>query len=455
MCDIVRDLRARGYDGCALISPGNGDLAPKLERAGVPYFVGDLDVFNAFDLRGIARKTLKLAVFLRQHRFDIVHYHLFTSVVLGRAASYIADVPLRFSMITGPYYLEAPVPREIDLATQWMDTKVIASCEFTRQLYLRMGVPKDRLERVFYGPDPSRFDPAHADRLKLRRELGIAEQDHVVSMVAYFYGRLPDSSWTPPHLRGKAGKGHETFLEAARLVLQANPHVKFVLVGKGWEESGARYEQEVKELAKSMGLSEAVIFTGHRSDVPDILAGSDVTVQASRSENLGGTIEALLMGTPTVATAVGGMVDSVHDEQTGLLVPVDDAPRMAEAILRLLDNSAWARQLGRNGRRLMLRDFTLTKTVDDIDRLYQESARILLESGRCGRASLHACFYRKWLSLLRAVVLLVRVATIALARNWRYLLLFLRGFVSRRLRRVLHRPGTQRSTPPMPDNGKV
>jgi hypothetical protein len=149
------------------------------------------------------------------------------------------------------------------------------------------------------------------------------------------------------------------------------------------------------------------------------------------------------------------MVDSVHDGQTGLLVPVDDAPRMAEAILRLLDNSGWARQLGRNGRRLMLRDFTLTKTVNDIDRLYQESARILLESGRCGRASLHACFYRKWLSLLRAVVILVRVATIALARNWRYLLLLLRGFVSRRLRRALHRPGTQRSTAPVPDNGKV
>ena len=68
-------------------------------------------------------------------------------------------------------------------------------------------------------------------------------------------------------------------------------------------------------------MGDAVAFTGFRSDVADILADINISVQASLSENLGGTIESLLLERPLVATRVGGMVDSVHDGVTGLLVP--------------------------------------------------------------------------------------------------------------------------------------
>ena len=60
------------------------------------------------------------------------------------------------------------------------------------------------------------------------------------------------------------------------------------------------------------GLAAAVVFTGHRDDVPDVLASMDVAVQCSLSENYGGTIEALLMERPTVATRVGGMPETVR-----------------------------------------------------------------------------------------------------------------------------------------------
>jgi len=394
MVDILRDLRNRGYDVSALISGTQGDLAPRLEQEGIPYHVGELDLFSS-PIHAVPR-TLRLANFLRKHRFDIVHYHLFSSVISGRIAAYLADVPLRYSMITGPYHLEAPAPSRIDCKTVWMDTKVIASCEYTRQLYRSRGVPWQKIERIYYGADESRFDPARSDPSKLRRELGIPKGASVVGMVAYFYAPLPRGPWTPPHLQGRGVKGHETFLQAAQIVLRKNPKAKFVLVGKGWGAIGEQYETRLKTSAREMGLDKSVMFAGARPDVPDVLASFDVSVQCSLNENLGGTIESLLMARPTIATAVGGMTDSVRDWQTGLLVPPDDRDELVRAILTLLNNRQTARVLGQNGRRLMLREFTLTKTVDDIDRLYQSSAQDAIARRRPRSAELKTRYYRSY-----------------------------------------------------------
>jgi glycosyltransferase involved in cell wall biosynthesis len=405
MVDILRGLRSRGYEVSALISGAQGDLAPKLKREGIPYYVGELDLFSNPALA--VPKTLRLANFLRKHQFDIVHYHLFASVISGRIAAYLADVPLRYSMITGPYHLEAPTPSRIDCKTVWMDTKVIASCEYTRQLYRSKGVPWNRIERIYYGADESRFDPATSDASKLRRELGIPKGTPVVGMVAYFYAPLPKGSWTPPHLQGRALKGHETLLQAARIVLKKNPRTKFVLVGKGWGAIGEEYETQLRTSAREMGVDKSVIFAGARTDVPDALASFDVSVQCSLNENLGGTIESLLMARPTIATAVGGMPDSVRDWQTGLLVPPDDKDELAKAILTLLNNRRRARLLGQNGRRLMLREFTLTRTVDDIDRLYQSSAREEIPQDGSGPTELNMHYYRSYRILCNFCVLAV------------------------------------------------
>jgi len=416
MFEILRELRMRGYEVSALISGTQGDLAGKLEREGIPYYVGDLDVLSPGDLVSIVRKILRLARFLREHRFDIVHYHLFASVILGRAAAWVAEAPLRISMITGPYYLEAPAAREIELRSQWMDTRVIASCEYTRTLYVAAGVQYNRVGRVYYGADGSSFRPSNADPKKLRRELGIRDDSPIVGMVAYFYAPLPPGPWTPPHLQNRAVKGHETFLQAAQIVRRKNRKVKFLLVGEGWSDVGKEYEKELRSLVGRMGLGKSVIFTGARSDIPDVLASFDVSVQCALSENLGGTIESLLMARPTIATKVGGMVDSVRHEHTGLLVPPDDSKALAEAILRLLESPSMAKQLGINGRKLMLEEFSLAKTVDDIDRLYQSLASEIVGERR-GSISLGSHYYRSHRSILNAFILSLRWSWYFLRRD--------------------------------------
>ena len=91
-----------------------------------------------------------------------------------------------------------------------------------------------------------------------------------------------------------------------------------IFVGSGWEEGGRQYLAKMQSLVRDLGLDDRVTFTGFRSDVPEVLKALDVALQASLSENLGGTIEGLLMETPMVASRVGGLTDSVIDGKTGV-----------------------------------------------------------------------------------------------------------------------------------------
>ena len=163
----------------------------------------------------------------------------------------------------------------------------------------------------------------------------------------------------------------EDLIRAAPIILDRFPRAKILLIGSGWEAGGEAYLQRMKDLVGTLGLEQSIVFTGFRNDVPQVLRALDVAVQPSLSENLGGTIELLLMECPTVATCVGGMTDSVIDGQTGVLVRPADPRSLAEGIVKVLGNPETAREYGAAGRRRMLERFTLRRTVDDLAALYE------------------------------------------------------------------------------------
>jgi glycosyltransferase involved in cell wall biosynthesis len=397
---ILREQRRRGHDARAAIQGRDGTVAKILDAESIPYDVLDMSMPGSSAITGIARRILGIARYLRRARPDVVMYHLYPSIVMGRIGGWLADVPLRFSMIPGTLYLEAPILGDAEAGTAWADTRVVATCEKTRDLYIERGVRPEKLEVIYYGLDPEAFDPARASRTKFRRELGIDDDTPLVGLVAYFYPPMTNAHFTPPHLLGRGVKGHETLFRAIPRVLSEFPNAKFVLVGSGQGADGDRYEQSLRALARESGIDHAVIFAGERDDVPDVLASFDIALQCSLCENLGGSIEALMMGKPLIATRVGGLVDSVRDEETGLLVPPDDDTALADAIARLLRDRALAARLGANGRRFMLDRFTLTRAVDDLDALYQ----------RCGSSR----GYRLFVSILRLPLIPLRVASLVI-----------------------------------------
>ena len=235
-----------------------------------------------------------------------------------------------------------------------------------------MGVPQERLALIYYGPDETKFDPSTIVPADLRREFGWAPDTPLIGMVAYFYTEFSPSRWIPPGLWGRAIKSQEDLIRAAPIVLREFPHAKFLLVGSGWQQGGEAYMHRMQELVAQLGLQESIIFTGFRTDIAPILRAINVAVQPSLSENLGGTIESLLMECPTVATRVGGMTDSILDGKTGILVEPSNPASLADGILRLLRDPAAARKYGMAGRERMLAGFTLRQTGEGLADLYRK-----------------------------------------------------------------------------------
>jgi glycosyltransferase involved in cell wall biosynthesis len=368
----LRDLRDRfGYDVSVILSGSAGTLVDRFESADIRVLVSDFQFLGSSDLFALPRKIWALAQLLKRERFDIAQTHLFHSMVIGRIAAWLADVPVRLAMVAGPFHLEAYTPRWIDGSTQWMETGLIPSCEFSRTLYIAMGVPEKRLTVIYYGPDETRFDPSQHTAVDLRGEYGWPQDTPLIGMVAYFYPELGINRWTPPTVQGRAVKCHSDLIKAMPTILKEFPTAKLLLVGSGWEEGGERYLAKMEALVAELGLSESIKFMGYRTDVPAVLKALNVAVQASLSENLGGSIEGLLMECPMVATRVGGLVDSIIDGETGILVARGDPADLARGILTLLRDPSAAHELGRRGRSFMLNKFTLRRTVEDEDRLYQ------------------------------------------------------------------------------------
>jgi len=392
MVQIALGLQRRGFDVVAIVGSDDGGTAAALRKVGVPFVampqrlwrytrlaaaVGRIPVIgrlryavDGFYLLGTA---IRMARLFRRLEVDVVHTHIFSSMLIGRIAGALARVPVRVAMIASPLHLESPLLRRLDLSTYRLEHRLLAGCEYTNELYGRVGVPERYRRTVGYGIDPTDFDVAKADPGRVRRELGLAENTVVVGQVAWFYPPL-EPPIAPRGMEGRGIKGHEDLMEAARLVLEQRPDVRFLVVGDGFGELGERHFDAIRGLARQLGIEDSVIFAGRRADLVDVIATLDISVQCSLSENYGGTIESLLMGRPMVATDVGGMPEVVMDGKTGLSVPPRDPEALAAAIIRLVDDPELARRLAEAGRAHVLENHTIQRTIDGVIEAYHEVA---------------------------------------------------------------------------------
>jgi glycosyltransferase involved in cell wall biosynthesis len=374
--DICAETARQGYDVIAIIHDGPGNLAERLTKLGIRHyrvpmhFAEDLDRARAlFYLLRLPLASLRVARILRSERIDVVHSHIFVANVVARLAKLFARAK-HVAGAASPRHLEAPFTRRLDRAMRPLDDAIAAGCEYIAGMY---GDPA--VHTIYYGPPPERFDPARTDAMAFRRDLGVGADVPLVGLVAHFYPPMRGPQ-APPATRGVGLKGHDHFLAAARIVAKRFPEARFVLVGGGSNARGEEYRQSLIDACRADGFDARAFFPGHRYDIAEVLRSFDVAVQCALTETLGGTVEALLMERPLVATRVGGMPEAVKHEQTGLLVPPSDPPALAAAIERLLADREEAQRLGRAGRAFMLERFTLARTGDDLSALYQRLARV-------------------------------------------------------------------------------
>lgn len=165
----------------------------------------------------------------------------------------------------------------------------------------------------------------------------------------------------------RPGKGHDTLIDAAPLVLARVPDATVRLVGDGPERP--RLEQRVRD----RGVAHAVMFEGHVEDVADCLAHTDVFTLPSDSEAFpNAVLEAMAAGVPVVASAVGGVLEVVDHGRTGLLVPPGNPSALADALCQVLTDRASAAAMAGRARDLAHSHFSFGRMVDTLEQLYIE-----------------------------------------------------------------------------------
>ena len=213
----------------------------------------------------------------------------------------------------------------------------------------RTGAP---VSLIYNGVDLQRYTDQQPC-CTLHEDYGIPENAPIVGVVA----------------RLEPEKGHRTLVDAWPEVLALIPDAWLLIVGEGSERNALEAE------AVSLGIESRVMFTGRRDDVPAVTAALDIAVLPSYREAQGlSVLEAMALGRPVVASNVGGIPEMIEDGVTGLLVPPDDCPALAAAIVRLLTDHPLADTLGKRGHDLVHERFCIELMVDSVESIYDEEA---------------------------------------------------------------------------------
>lgn len=295
----------------------------------------------------------KLSSFLRRERVDLINAHGYRDHLLSLCAGRIAGVKVlvrtkhNHKPLKGGAFSRFIYSRLTD--------KVVAISNHTRNVLIESGLKPGHVDAIYTAIDLKYFSPRTKNK-QLLEEFNISNTYPIIGTVA----RLSDR------------KGISFLIDAVKLLVDEGRKVTCFIVGGGGSSSRDKIDL-LKKRAASMDISHCFIFTGLRTDIPEILSLFDVFILPSLAEGLGRSlVEAMAAGKPVVASKVGGIPEAVEDGKTGILVPPGDAASLARALAFLFDNPQAVDEMGYAGRKRAEMMFDEEKMVDAICLLYEE-----------------------------------------------------------------------------------
>lgn len=203
--------------------------------------------------------------------------------------------------------------------------------------------------------DAEKFNPQKTDRSKVREEFNISEMEIVIGMTGRF----------------SPGKGHEEFLAAAKQLLTRHKNLRFMIVGEA-SRGEDEYAESIKALAYNYGIGDKVIFTGYRSDIPDILAAFDIYLFPSHAEAFGlALVEAMSMGLPTVCSNSDGVLDIAVDGVTSFLFAAGNRKELSRKVENLITDPVKRNKLGKEARKRVLDNFDTAQFTRKLVNIYK------------------------------------------------------------------------------------
>lgn len=349
--ELCNGLRDRGHIA-EIACPRGSEVADEARALG--FAVHEVTLVGPLNPLRDVRSIVEISRIVRGGSFDLVHAHGFKAGLPGRLGAALGGCRSRVVTVHNHVMYRDDISR----FTKWryriverslarLTTRIITVSDSLRdELVDAYGIARNRVVTVRNGVDVSRFlepqDPSVA-----RESLDIEPGCVVVGTAARFAPQ----------------KGLGYFVEAAKTLCADRSDVVFVLGGDG------PLRPNLEAAVDAAGIGEFVRMPGFIVGMPAFLAALDVFVSSSLSEGLPLTlVQVGAAALSVVATHAGGTPEIVHDGLNGVLVPPADAPALAHAVERLLDDSDLRERLGREGRRIAVTEFApetmIRRTLD-------------------------------------------------------------------------------------------
>ncbi|GAB5492968.1 MAG: glycosyltransferase family 4 protein [Phototrophicaceae bacterium] len=341
-----------------LLLPAEGVLAQKWREYGWTVHIIKYRGASTFFVPAIWAKfpvVQKMKTLLQAHQIDLVvsEYHTLPMI---HPATQALNIPIMWT-VHGWWF--KPKFWQINF---FKTIPLVARSYSIREGFL--GEPPfinpETVPVIYSGVDTDRFRPNEDAYIRERFQLGFAQDTPLVVMVARF----------------QSVKGHHIFQAMVQQVALQIPHAKFVVAGEdtfGVTKDEVYRNEMLENVQTDPLLKTRLHYIGFRDDVENLLAAADVVVCASEFESYGKVnIEAMATATPVVSTNQGGPSETIIHNETGYLVPANDAQAFATQVIRLLKNPEERQRLGANGRRYVKGKFSAKTTSESYNAIFKK-----------------------------------------------------------------------------------
>ncbi len=337
-----------------VVASAGGPKAGLLAAAAVPHLTLPLASKSPWIILGNA---FKLARYIRTHKVALVHARSRAPAWSAWLASRWTGVPF-ITTFHGTYGLSGGWVKHYYNSVMVRGPRVIANSLFIRDHIIEnYGIAPENIDVATRGIDPDVWNPELFDKKAVaatRAEIDVSDGVPLILMA----GRI--TKW----------KGHDLVLEALGQITD----LPWVLAVAGAPDKSGAYAQQLKARAAQLGIADRIRWLGSRSDLPRLLAASQLALSGSTNPEAFGrvAIEAMAMGVPVVATGHGGSLETVLDGQTGWLVWPEHTPEaaqfgaftpqaFAQKLREALQNSKQLATMGKAARAHVLGIFTVER----------------------------------------------------------------------------------------------
>lgn len=324
-----------------------GPLSREVEKLKVSVYPMRLPAWRKLiDVFSIPRAVWLLFKSMRDMKINLVHVNDYWWAPISYIACRMAGLPCIV------HIRQEIEPRRVREYWLRRPQKLVAVSNRIRDVAIESGVDPTRIMVIYSGIDVALTSNPAEDK-RVRDDYHLSDRQPVIGTVANLFPR----------------KGHEYLLQALIEVRKKLPDIHCLIIGEG----DNRYRAMLLEMIQTHGLTRVVTLAGFQEDMMAHIAAMDVFVLPSVMEGFGIVLlEAMAMGRPIVATAVGGIPEVIEDHVTGVLVPPRDPKALAQKILYLLENPQVAEKLGHAGRARVVERFSLQQMISHFHRLYGE-----------------------------------------------------------------------------------